>query len=906
MAETSSFALALKQRRKAHDLTQQELANQVGCSVVTIQRIEQGKLRPSRQIVQRLAVILALPSDERKRFMIMARQISLLDAPEAQPDGVVGARSSRSLLPIPLTPLIGRVQEVAAVCAMLSDSSVRLLTLLGPAGTGKTRLALQVAADMQTSFANGVVFVDLAPISDSELVIARIAQALEIRETGGQPLTATLQHWLCDKHLLLILDNFEQVVAAAPLVAELLAAAPQLNVLLTSRVVVGVYGERTFLVPPLALPDLRDMPAYDQVLQIEAVRLFVERAQAAKPSFCLTDGNAPVVSEICHYLDGLPLALELAAARVRLLSPQALLERFIQSTSSRLQLLIGGPRTLPARQQTLRTTIDWSYNLLNDDERALFVQLGVFVGGWTLQAAEAVCELSSEQNASRNVDRQQSLFNTHSSILNVIEALLDNSLLKQVDGPGGDARFTMLEMIREYALEQLEVRGEAEALRKRHAACYLVLAETVAPQLHGADQLTWLNRMEQEHDNFRAALAWSAAAADSRLIGSAEAAELGLRLAAALAWFWFVRGYWSEGRTWLSGMLARGETAPPLVRAAALNQLGDLESQASNFTSADTHYQASLAIGRAAQDTPTIATALRGLARSMLMHSMRSFDQINALLQESLALFRELQDLWNIALDMEYLGVSAQRQGAYGRAHGLFEESLALFRRLRDSRHISLLLLKLGQNARLQGEYTRAEPYLDECLELAVRLRDEPIQAEALNILGNVARNQRNNDRAAVCYDRSLALCRNLGNPYHLVSVLQDQGYLAEQQGDQARAAVLLRESLVRGHELGYPWMSVWCLAGLGRVALAQGQAEYATQLLGATATLFEIFDPAMDPMDRADYERTVATARVHLSATTFDTAWAIGRAMTVEQAIAHGLNETPLPSTPAIPHPRA
>ena len=316
---------------------------------------------------------------------------------------------------------------------------------------------------------------------------------------------------------------------------------------------------------------------------------------------------------------------------------------------------------LTARQQTLRTTIDWSYNLLNDDEQTLFAQLGVFVGGWTLKAAETVCELSSEQEALGKIDHQQSLFNTHSSMLNLIEALLVKSLLKEVDGPGGDARFTMLETIREYALEQLELRGEAEALRKRHAAYYLVLAETIAPQLHGADQLTWLDRLETEHDNFRTALAWSAAAADGRLIGSAEAAELGLRLAAALAWFWFVRGSWSEERTWLAGMLARGAAAPPLVRATALNQLGDLESKASNYTSAHTYYQASLTIGRVMQDKPTIAMALRGLGLSLLVQSMHDFGRIEPLLEESLALFQELQDTWNIGMGLYAL--ASQRTG---------------------------------------------------------------------------------------------------------------------------------------------------------------------------------------------------------------------------------------------------
>ena len=513
-------------------------------------------------------------------------------------------------------------------------------------------------------------------------------------------------------------------------------------------------------------------------------------------------------------------------------------------------------------------------------EQILFRRLGVFVGDWALEAVEAVCSADARR--------------PH-AVLDELAALVDKSLLRQEARVDGAPHFVMLETIREYALEQLEVHGEAEALRQRHAGYYLTLAETAAPQLHGANQLQWLDRLEAEHDNFRAALAWSQATADSRSVGSAEAAELGLRLAGALARFWFVRGYWSEGRSWLAGALVRGAAAPPLVRATALNWLGYLESEASDSASARTHYQASLAIGRSMGDKPTIATALRGLGLCALMQSMRDFGNVEALLEESLALFQELRDTWNIGIGLHALGVLAQRQRAYDQANVLLEESLALFRRLHDKRYITLLLLKLGMNARLQGEYARAESYLEECLALAAQQRDRPIRAEALNILGNLARNQGDYARAAACYDESLALCRDLGDLFQIVSVLQDQGYLAQQQGDQARAAVLLRESLARCREIDYQWVSIWCLAGLGRVAVAQGQAEHATRLLGATAALFEIYDPAMDPVDRADYERSIGAARAQLDAATFDAAWESGRAMTAEQAIAYTLEGSDL-----------
>jgi predicted ATPase/transcriptional regulator with XRE-family HTH domain len=872
MDGNASFGYWVRRQRKALDLTQAELARRVGCAEGTIRMIEADARRPSRQIATRLAEQLAIAPADRTIFIQSAR--AELGANRLGPPVTFNRR--RTNLPSQPTPLIGRAREVAQVCAMLRTPDVRLVTLTGPGGVGKTRLALQATVELLDDFADGICVVNLAPITDAGLLASVIAQTLDIREAAGRPLLDQLKDFLHDKHLLLLLDNFEQIVIAATMVADLLATCPRLTVLVTSREVLHLRGEKELSLPPLALPDLKRLPPLTALAQYAAVELFIARARDVQHDFVVNDQSAPMVAEICHRLDGLPLAIELAATRIKVLTPQALLEQL----GDRLKLLTGGARDLPSRQQTLRNTLDWSYHLLDVGEQIVFRRLGVFVGDRALEAVEAVCRADDER--------------PH-AVLDELAALVDKSLLRQAARVDGAPHFVMLETIRAYALEQLEVHGEAEALRQRHAGYYLTLAETAAPQLHGANQLQWLDRLETEHDNVRAALAWSQATADSHLTGSAEAAELGLRLAGALARFWFVRGYWSEGRSWLAGALVRGDAAPPLVRATALNWLGYLESEAGDSASARTHYQASLAIGRSMGDRPTIATALRGLGLCALMQSMRDFGNVEALLEESLALFQELRDTWNIGIGLHALGVLAQRQRAYDQANVLLEESLALFRHLHDNRYITLLLLKLGMNARLQGEYARAESYLEECLALAAQLGDRPIRAEALNILGNLARNQGDYARAAACYDESLALCRDLGDLFQIVSVLQDQGYLAQQQGDQARAAVLLRESLAGCREIDYQWVSIWCLAGLGRVAVAQGRAEHATRLLGATAALFEIYDPAMDPVDRADCERSIGAARAQLDAATFDTAWAAGRAMTVEQAIAYALEGSDL-----------
>ncbi len=749
-------------------------------------------------------------------------------------------------LPAQPTPLIGREHEIAGVQALLLRAEVRLVTLTGPGGTGKTRLGLQVAANVMDDFTDGVYFVNLAPIRNSSLIASTIATTLDVRESGGKPLLEVLKDYLREKQSLLLLDNFEQVVEAATLLSDLLATAPRLKILVTSREALRLRGEHEFPVPPLSLPDTRHLPPLERLSQYSAVELFIQRARAAKPDFVVTNENAPAVAEICYRLDGLPLAIELAAARIKALPPQLMLSRL----ENRLKWLTGGARDLPARQQTLRSAIAWSYDLLTPAEQTLFRCLSVLVGGCTVEVVEAVCNQPSPASGGGQ--------GWGLDVLDGLESLVGKSLLMPPSLVAGEARYSMLATIREYAWEQLLESGEADTLRRRHANFFLSLAEASAEKLRGAEQGVWLERLEAEHDNLRAALAWAL---------ERHEVEPALRFGAALGRFWDVRGYLSEGRQWLQQVLEVGRVQLAQSASAeyrtrygrALNQASWLAWRQGDYASARAFSEEGLTLCRELGDKRGVAFALINLGRVAL--NQGDYATARALLEQSPTLCRELDDKWGMAFALNNLGFVASNQGDSATARALYEQSLALCRELGDKRGVAFVLNSLGNVALNQGDYATARTLFEESLTLGRELGDKRGVAQSLNDLGLVALNQ----------------------------------------GDYATARALLEQSLTLRRELGDKRGVAHSLVGFGRLALTQGQSQRAAKLSGVVEALLAAIGARLGRPEGPIHTDTIAAARAQLDEATFNAAWDEGHAMMMEQAIEYALTE-PVPHREEMP----
>jgi predicted ATPase/DNA-binding SARP family transcriptional activator len=772
-------------------------------------------------------------------------------------------------LPLQLTRFIGRERELAAVKDLLATH--RLVTLTGVGGGGKTRLALQVAADRLSSFTDGVWLVELAPVRDPALVLPAVVAVFGVREEQSRTLLATLTEFLRGKNLLLVLDNCEQVLEAAPQVRELLAGAPQVTVLATSRAPLRLQGEQEYPVPPLDIPDPKHLPPLELLSQYAAVELFCQRARDVQPDFALTRENAGAVAAICQRLDGLPLAIILAAARMKLFSPQALLARL----ESRLPLLSGAAQDRPARHQTLRGAIAWSYDLLTEQEQLLFRRLSVFVGGCSLAAAEAVGEDLGH-------------------VLDGMAALINQSLLRQEEQEDGEPRFMMLETIREFGLERLAESGGAELTRQRHRDYFLGLAEQAEPELKGSGQEKWLTRLEEEHDNLRAALDWCREHGDG---------EAGLRLGGALWQFWEVRGYLTEGRERLTQLLALpGAEARTVVRGRALNGVGRLSHRQGDHQAARALHEESLTLHRELADQQGVAQSLGALGNVARYHG--DYEEARALLAASLTIFRDLGDQQGVAWSLYNLGCMSLNQGEYQKARELFAEGLDLFRELGHHRGICHSVGVLGIVARIQGDYTVARALGEESLAIGRELGDYIFNG--LGSLGSVALAQGDYETARVLLQEGLTLSRNLGNYGDTVSALSDLGHVAREAEEYTLCAAHYRESMALRQSHDDRWGIARALEDFAGLAGRQGQWERAARLLGAAEAVDRSLGQNRPVVIIArvavpgEYERTLDGARAALSEAAFAAAWAEGQAMPLEEAITDALEEADNAQLPA------
>ena len=788
-------------------------------------------------------------------------------------------------LPAQLTSLIGREREIQVVCSLLRQPEVRLVTLTGPGGVGKTRLALQVAADLLDEFADGICFVPLAPISDPDLVPSTIAQMLGLKEPGDQSLLDLLKASLQDKCLLLLLDNFEQVLAAVPWLADLLAACPSLKVMVTSRAVLRIRGEHEFPVPSLALPDFTHLPESEALSQYAAVALFLERARTVKLDFQLTSANTRTITKICIRLDGLPLAIELAAARTKLLPPQALLARL----RHRLQVLTSAAQDAPVRQQTLRNTLAWSYDLLDAREQQLFRRLSVFVSGCTLEAVEGLYTALGEMPA---------------DVLDGIVSLMDKSLLQQMEQDGEEPRLAMLETIREYGLETLAASGEMERTRQAHATYCLALAEQAELELGGPQQAAWLDRLEREHDNLRAALSWTVEQGETQ-----KSTEMALRLGGALRPFWWGRGHWSEGRTFLERALAAGGSLPdpridPSVRAKALMAAANLAFVQSDYEQTEVLCKESLALYRELGDHYGIAFSLYRLGNVAWVRGNTA--EARSLTEEALAIFKEVDHREYVAYSLFSLALVASSQGEYARACTLYEGSVAIHRELENKRGIAHSLSQLAQALfDSQADHARVRSLVEECLTLSREVGFKEGIAAAQCLSGQLALSQSDLATAHAEVEQSVLLYKEMGHRHGSAESLAVLGKVLAVEGDYAAARRQYEESLAISGELGEKWMIARGLVGLGEVVAAEHKLAWAAQLWGAADALRDAIGVPIPPVELTEYERSLSATRVHLGERAFAAAWAKGRAITPRQALAaQGQKPTPPPISTVTPSP--
>ncbi len=862
-----SFGYWLKRKRKALDLTQAELASQVFCSAASIRKIEAEERRPSTQIAGRLAEIFNIPENERKAFFQFARGHQR-SAPGGITEDVlwhVPPAKPLANLPGPLTSFIGREKEVEEIIRLVDLN--HLVTLTGPGGVGKTRLAIQSSNKLSPKFKDGVCWVELAALTDETLVPQALANSLGMREVPNQSLHETLIDLLRAKQLLLVFDNCEHLIAGCARLAELLlSASTTLKILATSREALGLGNETIWPVPVLSLPDSRQVALIDRPMQYEGIRLFVERASAVKPDFTLNEQNAFSVAQICQRLDGMPLAIELASARVTMMSVGEIAEHL----QDRFDLLTTGSRMALPRQQTLRATLDWSFDLLSSPERIFFRRLSVFAGGFTLEAAEKV-------TTGAGISKSQ--------VIHLLGQLINKSLvtlMPRAEDSESETRYGMLETIRAYAREKLNESGEAKRVCLLHRDFFVAFTEQAEPELNGARQLEWLTRLDGEHNNIRAALQWMQEVAD---------VEATLHLAGTLFWFWYYRCFFTEGRGWLERALTADGSGTPYARAKALYGAASLARAQGDFIAARKFVEQSILLWRTLGDA-----GKQGLAHSQVVLGNLYRDQgdpasARALIEESVAISREQKDGWGLASALTNLGMAIRDLEDCTLAGSIIEESVALWRKQGDLWGLAQALRCLGLVAYRNGDYGAAYSLTEESLIYCHRLGDKQNIAFSLHNLGVFTLAQGDVDRAKPFFGQDLVMFRDLGNKSGVALCLQYQGLLAHLNGDNTQAQSLLEEGLALALVTGPRWIGSNYLLWLSGIAVDRGKFERATRLCSAARAHLTLISSFWDAFECAWYDRILNLARASLGEDAFAMAQAEGEAMKIEQAIAYALD---------------
>jgi predicted ATPase/DNA-binding XRE family transcriptional regulator len=844
------FGAWLRKQRRALDLTRQAFADQVGCAEVTLRRIEAGTLKPSKELASILLEKLDIPEIERAQWISFARGLS------GYPLSSTPLSSKRiTNLPAPITTFIGRGKEQADVIGLISKH--RLITLTGAGGVGKTRLSPKVGEQALSKCPDGVWLVELAPLLHPLLVPRTTAIAIGLRDQPQSPVTDVLSDYLDEKKILIILDNCEHLLnACAQLADTLLKRCPNLKILATSREALGITGEAVYRVPSLGLPDLPEL--LDTFRNYESIQLFEERAQLVRFDFSLTLENASSVAQICHRLDGIPLAIELAAAKVGVFSTEQIAKQLDES----LNVLGGGGRTDLPHHQTLRASIEWSWSWLTESEERLMRQLSMFAGGWTLEAAQATCE---------------------GDVLEMTNSLAKKSLIVSNQKMGHETRYRFHETIRQYAHERLLESGETDLLRERNFNYFLRLAEEAELKLRGADQIDWLNRLQLDHENLRAALVWA-------LSNNAEA---GLRLVGALWWFWRVCGFVSEGCEWMSKMLALPSGAVRTqLRAKVLYGAAFLEAIRYDNAKAQALYGASLAVYTELADKLGIADSLNGLG--FIARRLHDWETARTHFEAGLQIGRETQNKHAVAASLEGLGMIARQYRAWATARTLFEQFLAIERELGNATQIAHALRRLGGIAFEQVDMSLAQSRFEESLSIFRELNFKQFIAIVLNNLANIAQYQGNYEQASTLHSKSLSLLqeKDVGFESNRAMVLCNLGYVAYRQGQQAHARKLFEESLLIYQKLEDKEGSALCLVGLAGLLASDGKPQQAVSHISTAQAVFDKMDIQLDRLDQAEYDHILEIARTQLDKASFEIAWAEGSAIKLADVIAYALGD--------------